>query len=75
MDNIDDRIDTLIRDQLVSLIQQNVARIKRTTIKFTGAELGWTLEDNDAVNHTIEAVGGRHYKTYRVYDKPLTTGC
>ncbi|MEE8450254.1 MAG: hypothetical protein V3R99_00015, partial [Thermoguttaceae bacterium] len=42
------------------------------TLKFTGAELGWTLEDNDAVNHTIEAVGGRHYKTYRIYDKPLS---
>ena len=44
MDNIDDRIDTLIRDQLVSLIQQNVARIKRTTIKFTGSNKKHTLE-------------------------------
>jgi len=41
-------------------------------MKFTGAELGWTLEDNDAVNHTIEAVGGRRYKTYRIYDKRLS---
>ena len=35
------------------------------------AQLGWTLEDNDAVNRTIEAVGGRRYKTYRVYSKPI----
>lgn len=42
------------------------------TLKFTGAELSWTLEDNDAVNRTIEAVGGRRYKTYRIYDKPLS---
>ncbi|HYW79358.1 MAG TPA: GNAT family N-acetyltransferase, partial [Thermoguttaceae bacterium] len=44
----------------------------KNSLGFTGAELGWTLEDNDAVNRTIEAVGGRHYKTYRIYDKPLS---
>jgi len=43
----------------------------KNVIGYTGAELGWTLEDNDAVNHTIEAVGARRYKTYRVYEKPL----
>jgi hypothetical protein len=35
------------------------------------AELSWTLEDNVAINAGIEAAGGRHYKTYRVYEKPL----
>jgi GNAT superfamily N-acetyltransferase len=35
------------------------------------AELSWTLEDNDAINAGIEAAGGRHHKTYRVYEKPL----
>ena len=40
-------------------------------VGFTGGELGWTLEDNDLVNRTIEAVGGHRYKTYRVYSKPL----
>ena len=34
-------------------------------------ELSWTLEDNDAVNAGIEAVGGRRHKTYRLYEKPL----
>ncbi|MGA2066115.1 MAG: GNAT family N-acetyltransferase [Thermoguttaceae bacterium] len=38
---------------------------------FTGAELGWTLEDNEAVSRTIEAVGGKRYKTYRIYQKEL----
>lgn len=36
------------------------------------AELSWTLEDNELVNSGIEATGGRRYKTYRVYDKPLS---
>ena len=35
------------------------------------AELSWTLEDNDAVNAGIAAVGGRHHKTYRLYEKSL----
>jgi GNAT superfamily N-acetyltransferase len=37
----------------------------------TGAELSWTLEDNDLINRTIEAVGGRRYKTYRIYERAI----
>jgi hypothetical protein len=44
MDNLEEKIDTLIRDKLVSLIQQNVVRIKRTTIKFTKSNKKHTLE-------------------------------
>ena len=43
----------------------------KNVLGYTGAELSWTLEDNSAVNRTIEAVGGRRYKTYRVYEKEL----
>ena len=38
---------------------------------YTGAELGWTLEDNYLVNQTIEAVGGKKYKVYRIYEKSI----
>jgi GNAT superfamily N-acetyltransferase len=34
------------------------------------AEVGWTLEDNRVMNRAI-GMGGRHYKTYRLYDFPL----
>ena len=44
MDNLDDKIDTLIRDKLISLIQENVVRIKRTTIKYTKTNRKHTLE-------------------------------
>lgn len=37
--------------------------------KFLGAELGWTLEDNAAINKPIERVGGVRYKTYRIYER------
>ena len=44
MDNLDEKIDTLIRDKMISLIQQNVVRIKRTTIKFTKSNKKHTIE-------------------------------
>lgn len=43
----------------------------KNTLGYTGAELGWTLDDNDLVNRTVEHVGGRRYKTYRIYEKPI----
>ncbi|WP_394835130.1 hypothetical protein LVJ94_52390 [Pendulispora rubella] len=36
-------------------------------------ELGWTLEDNGAVNAGIKVMGGKNYKTYRIYEKSLGT--
>ena len=43
-------------------------------LHYTGAELGWTLEDNELINSTIEKVGGERYKTYRLYEKALGAG-
>jgi hypothetical protein len=37
-------------------------------------ELGWTLEDNGRINAGITMMGAKHYKTYRVFEKPLTNG-
>ena len=36
------------------------------------AEFSWTLEDNNAVNTIIRNVGCHIYKTYRLYEKPLS---
>jgi GNAT superfamily N-acetyltransferase len=35
-------------------------------------ELSWILEENTGVRRIIEAIGGRVYKRYRVYEKGLT---
>ncbi len=35
-------------------------------------ELSWILEDNKPMRHMIEAVGGRPYKTFRIYERDLT---
>lgn len=39
----------------------------------TWGELGWTLEDNAAVNAGIKMMGAKKYKTYRVYEKTLAS--
>jgi hypothetical protein len=36
------------------------------------AELSWILEDNTPMRRMIEALGGVHYKTYRIYEKNLS---
>jgi hypothetical protein len=41
-------------------------------IGMTGGELGWTLEDNGAVNAGIRVMGGKLYKKYRVFEKKLS---
>jgi len=40
-------------------------------IGMTSGELGWTLEDNGAVNAGIRVMGGKLYKKYRVFEKAL----
>lgn len=51
------------------VIDELRANGKRLGIEF--AELGWILENNTVVRRIIEQVGGRAYKTYRLYEKSL----
>jgi len=39
-----------------------------TELGITRAELSWILEDNQKMNQAIERMGGRVYRTYRLYD-------
>ena len=34
-------------------------------------EFSWVLEDNVAMRTTLEKMGARVYKRYRMYDRPL----
>ncbi len=38
---------------------------------YTGAELGWTLEDNEMINRTVESVGAKRYKRFRIYERSI----
>jgi hypothetical protein len=35
---------------------------------YTDAEMSWVLDDNVLMTRSIEALGGRRYKTYRIYE-------
>ncbi len=39
--------------------------------RIDSAELSWILEDNATIRKIIERVGGRAYKTFRIYEKRL----
>ena len=38
---------------------------------YHSAEMSWILEDNYAIRNPLEKLGGRIYKTYRIYEKRL----
>jgi predicted GNAT superfamily acetyltransferase len=38
---------------------------------YKGGEISWTLEDNVLVNRAIEMMGGKRYKTYRMYESEV----
>lgn len=38
---------------------------------FIEGEIGWNLEDNDAINQFDSQIGGRIYKRQRVYEIPI----
>ncbi len=40
---------------------------------YSGCEVSWLLEDNDLIVRTVRLWGGRLYKTYRMYDRAITT--
>jgi GNAT superfamily N-acetyltransferase len=39
--------------------------------KYEWCETSWQLEDNEAVNRFVLSVGGRLYKTYRIYERKI----
>jgi hypothetical protein len=46
-------------------------RVSGAANGMTYIEMGWVLEDNFALLRLMRLLGGRQYKTYRCYEKPL----
>ena len=42
-----------------------------TKRRYTAAECSWILETNDLMNRPLQQMGGKHYKTYRLYEKTI----
>ena len=57
--------------QLLALHVVEALRREAAAMGMEAVEMSWVLEDNLPMRHLAEAVGGRAYKTYRVYEKAL----
>ncbi|HNW45232.1 MAG TPA: GNAT family N-acetyltransferase [Elusimicrobiales bacterium] len=53
----------------ILLIKRAMEAARR--MKWAYGEMSWTLEDNAAINGVIEAVGGRVYRKYRIFEKTV----
>lgn len=61
---------TRLGPQLAFLVIDAVRQcLHRRGVK--NVEMSWILEDNDGMRSIIEAIGGRAYKRYRVYERQL----
>ena len=60
-----------ILGRLLSLHVVEALRREALAKGIKAVEMSWVLEDNLPMRHLAEAVGGRSYKTYRVYEKTL----
>jgi len=49
----------------------HICEVVRGKKKYRYMELGWTLEDNEAINSLIEETGAKQYKKYRIFRKSL----
>ncbi len=41
---------------------------RASRLGYRGGEMSWVLEDNTLMNRSAEALGGKRYKTYRIYE-------
>lgn len=62
------------RRGVAELLILNTLDYGKNILRYTGAELSWTVEENVLISRTVEAVGARCYKRYRVYEKSLVSG-
>jgi hypothetical protein len=49
----------------------HIYEVVRGKKKYRYMELGWTLEDNEAINSLIKETGAKPYKRYRIFRKSL----
>ncbi len=56
---------------LPMLAFHHICKVMKNKKKYDHLEMGWTLEDNESINSLIEEAGGKKYKKYRIFRKPL----
>ena len=56
---------------LLALLTMQAVRNASLKLRMPVCEMSWVLESNTQTCHSIEDIGGRVYKTYRMYEKSL----
>lgn len=56
---------------LPMLAFHHIFEVVREKGKYNYLEMGWTLEDNEAINSLAEEAGAKPYKKYRIFSKSL----
>lgn len=62
---------TTQRGRMLPFWMMKAGRDAAIGLGYNRFEISWVLEDNTAMCHIAENVGGTHYKTYRIYEKAL----
>ncbi|MCB2108594.1 MAG: N-acetyltransferase, partial [Rhodobacteraceae bacterium] len=56
---------------VLALLVVGAVRRESLRLGFPVCEMSWVLESNSQTRHSIEQIGGKVYKTYRMYEKAL----
>lgn len=56
---------------VLALMVMDEVRRESLKLNMPICEMSWVLEDNNQTRHSLEVIGGRIYKTYRVFEKAL----
>jgi hypothetical protein len=56
---------------VLALLTVGAVRDASLKLRMPVCEMSWVLESNTQTRHSIEDIGGRVYKTYRMYERPL----
>ena len=56
---------------VLALLTVGAVRDASLKLRMPICEMSWVLESNTQTRHSIQDIGGRVYKTYRIYEKVI----
>jgi len=56
---------------VLALLTVGAVRRESLRLGFPVCEMSWVLESNSQTRHSIEDIGGKIYKTYRMFERPI----
>jgi hypothetical protein len=60
-----------VMGSVLALLTVGAVRRESLRLRFPVCEMSWVLESNPQTRHSIEEIGGKVYKTYRMYERAI----